>query len=59
MPAGKFTKRATTPKLRRQWTHVYDSVKNKGGSPGAAVRQANAVVKKNSRRANTRTAGRR
>ena len=59
MPAGKFTKKATTPKLRRQWSHVYDSAKARGQSPGAAVRQANAVVKKNSRRANMRTVGRR
>lgn len=49
MPASRFTKRATTPKLKRQWTHVYDSVKAKGGSPGQAVRQANSVVKKSSR----------
>ena len=46
MPASKFTKKATTPKLRRQWDHVYGSVKGKGGSAGSAVRQANAAVKR-------------
>lgn len=46
MPASKFTKKATTPKLQRQWQHTYDSVKSKGGTPGSAVRQANSVVKK-------------
>lgn len=50
MPASEFTRKATTPKLKRQWRHVYDSVKAGGGSPGSAVRQANAVVKRQSRR---------
>jgi hypothetical protein len=47
MPAQKFTKKATTPKLKRQWEHVYSSTKARGASPGSAVRQANAVVKRN------------
>lgn len=46
MPAGKFTKAATTPKLKRQWDHVYGSAKSRGASPGSAIRQANASVKK-------------
>jgi len=45
MPASKFTKKATTPKLKRQWEHVYQSSKRSGASPGSAVRQANAAVK--------------
>lgn len=49
MPASRFTKKATTPKLKRQWDHVYSDAKARGQSPGAAVRQANAAVKKNSR----------
>jgi len=49
VPARKFTKKATTPKLKRQWDHVYQSTKAKGASPGSAVRQANAAVKRNSR----------
>lgn len=45
MPAERFTKKATTPKLKRQWDHVYNSAKSRGASPGSAVRQANAAVK--------------
>ena len=46
MPAERFTKKANTPKRKRQWEHVYTSVKKRGGSPGSAIRQANAAVKK-------------
>jgi hypothetical protein len=46
MPAERFTKKANTPKRKRQWEHVYQSVKKRGGSAGSAVRQANAVLKK-------------
>jgi len=28
------------------WEHVYESAKKGGDSPGSAIRQANAVVKK-------------
>ena len=45
MPAGKFTKKANTPKKGRQWQHVYDSVKAKGGSSGDAVIAANKALK--------------
>lgn len=50
MPAERFTRKANTPTKKRQWDHVYQSVKRRGGSAGSAVRQANAAVKKNSRR---------
>jgi hypothetical protein len=46
MPAEKFTKKADTPKKRRQWEHVYASAKKRGAPAGSAVRQANATVKK-------------
>ena len=46
MPASKFTKAADTPKKKRQWEHVYASTKKRGASPGSAVRQANAAVKR-------------
>lgn len=45
MPAGKFTKKANTPKKKRQWQHVYDSAKARGSNGGSAVRQANAAVR--------------
>ena len=46
MPASKHTKKATTPKLKRQWEHVRSSAESRGASPGSAIRQANSVVKK-------------
>lgn len=54
MPASRFTKKATTPKLKRQWQHVYDSAKRSGASPGSAVKQANSVVKRGSSRGRSR-----
>jgi hypothetical protein len=50
MPAERFTKKANTPKRKRQWNHVYQSAKRSGASPGSAIRQANAAVKKSRRR---------
>lgn len=46
MPADRFTKKASTPKRKRQWEHVYQSAKSRGASPGSAIRQANASVKR-------------
>jgi hypothetical protein len=46
MPADRFTNKATTPKKKRQWEHVYSSAKGRGASPGSAIRQANASVKR-------------
>jgi len=46
MPAEKFTKKADTPKAKRQWEHVYKSAKEKGAKPSSAIKQANAAVKK-------------
>lgn len=49
MPAERFTKKANTPKKKRQWEHVYQSAKKAGASPGRAVREANGVVKRGGR----------
>lgn len=46
MPAEKFTKKANTPRERRQWKHVYESAKASGDSPGVAIRKASGVIKK-------------
>jgi hypothetical protein len=46
VPAERFTKKATTPKKKRQWEHVYKSAKKAGASPGSAIRQASGAVKK-------------
>lgn len=45
MPAQRFTKKATTPKLKRQWNDVEQSALSRGASKGSAIRQANAVVR--------------
>jgi len=50
MPATKHTRKATTPKLKRQWEHVRASMESRGADAGAAIRAANAVVKRSSRR---------
>ena len=50
MPAERFTSKANTPKKKRQWEHVYSSAKKRGASPGSAIRQANATVKKGARK---------
>lgn len=50
MPAERFTTKANTPKKKRQWDHVYQSAKSRGGSPGSAIRQANAAVKRGSKK---------
>ena len=42
--AKRHTKKANTPKKKRQFAHVANSVLERGGSEGSAIRQANAVV---------------
>ena len=54
MPAQRFTRKANTPKKKRQWMHVEASALKRGGSKGSAIRQANSVVKKSSRRSKGR-----
>jgi uncharacterized protein YdaT len=44
--ANRFTKKATTPTLRRQWADVANSALKRGLSDGEAVREANSVIKK-------------
>jgi len=58
MPAQRFTKKANTPKRRRQWQHVYDSALRRGASEGSAIAQASGVIKR-SRRRGGRSRGRR
>lgn len=42
--ASAKTRKANTPKKRRQWAHVADTVLAKTQNEGRAVREANAVV---------------
>lgn len=44
--AKRFTKKATSPKLRRQWAHVATGQLGRGLSEGAAIASANSVVKR-------------
>ena len=47
--AGEATghsKRASTPRLRQLWATVANDALKRGDSEGAAIRQANAVVRK-------------
>jgi hypothetical protein len=50
MPADRFTRKADTPKKKRQWSHVEQSALSRGASPGSAIRQANAAVKRSGRK---------
>jgi hypothetical protein len=43
--AASHTKKATTPKLQRQFADVANSVLKRTGDEGRAVREANAVVR--------------
>lgn len=54
----RFTKKATTPKLRRQWKHVYRSSTARGLSKGEAIKRASGVTKKQARRKSKRGARR-
>lgn len=50
MPADKFTRKADTPRKKRQWSHVYESALARGASKGSAIRQASGVIKRRGRR---------
>lgn len=45
--ATRFTKKANTPKKKRQFADVADSILAKTGDEGRAIRGANAAVAKN------------
>jgi hypothetical protein len=44
--ANRHTKKAATPKLRRMWKDVANSMLQRTGDDAAAIRAANSVVKK-------------
>ena len=44
--ASRFTKKAKSPKAKRQWSDVADSVLTRTGNEGLAIREANAVANK-------------
>lgn len=44
--SARHTKRAKSPKRKRQWSKVANSILERTGDEGRAVRGANAAVKK-------------
>lgn len=50
----RHTKRANTPKKKRQWSHIANSALKRGASEGSAIRMANAVVKRKGKRKSSR-----
>ncbi len=42
--ATKYTKKAKSPKKKRQFAHVANSMLKSGASEGSAIRAANAAV---------------
>ena len=44
--ASRFTRKAKSPKRKRQWRDVAKSMLKRTGDDGAAIRAANAVAKK-------------
>lgn len=47
--ASRHTKKANTPKRKRQWAHVADSALKRGESEGSAIRMASGVIRKGKR----------
>ena len=44
--ASSKTKKAKSPKAKRQWAHVADQVLAKTGDEARAIRTANGVIKR-------------
>lgn len=44
--AAKKTKKAKSPKAKRQWAHVANGALKKTGSDSLAIREANGVIAK-------------
>ena len=51
MPADAFTRKANTPKRKRQWGHVRSSMLKRGASKKSAIMAANAAMKRSHRKA--------
>lgn len=48
--ASRHTKKARTPKQKRQWSHVFNSALKRGASESSAFAQAAGVVKRGGRK---------
>jgi hypothetical protein len=47
--ASAKTKKADSPKKKRQWAHIADSALARGESEGTAIKEANGVLKRERR----------
>ncbi len=52
--AQRHTHKASSPKKQRQWSDVADSVLQRTGDEGRAIREANAAVAGTARRKRTK-----
>lgn len=48
--AKRHTKKADTPKKQRQWADAADSALSRGATEGSAIRQANSVIAKETKK---------
>jgi uncharacterized protein YdaT len=48
--APRHTRKAKSPRAKRQWGHVANSMLKRGYSEGRAIRAANSVVKRRGRK---------
>lgn len=46
---GKHTKKASSPKRKKQWRDIANSVLKRTGDDAEAIREANGVIKRESR----------
>lgn len=51
---SRHTKKARSPKRKRQWTHIANSALARGESEGAAIRMASGVIRKGGKRGKAR-----
>ena len=47
---ARHTKKAKTPKAKKQWSAVANSMLEGGASEGTAIKAANGVIKKRSKK---------
>lgn len=57
--AKRHTRKASSAKSKRQWSHVANAALARGASEGSAIRQANAVVARGKSRGKSSRSNRR
>jgi len=56
--SSRFTHKAGSPKRKRQWAEVADSMLARTGDEGTAIRAANSVIKKRQKSGQSSRSGR-